>query len=340
MSDKNNYVYNIKVMNNKIENQAPVILNNKKEIKTLLRTRYLEYTGYKNKKIKSLRRKRELTGIVFSFAPILIMTLFVFGAAIVAMLYLSNKGILTADNSGVKESTFAKNWAKLSQDPLLTAAIKNTLILTAASVGITLFGGLLITSLLNVGKKVLGKKFFLIGFFFPQITSAVGSTIVFYNLFGDIFNTMENPSNSLLIVILATVWIQLSSTIVNFNVAFANIGKTEYEAASLDGAKGWQTFWKITLPLLAPIIAYQLIMTITFSMTAFGQSYIMITQGYETHTESVITWTVLGFTRVMGGVPGEVTNVGLGLLELTILAAGIAVLVVIANIIQPIKGAK
>ena len=81
----------------------------------------------------------------------------------------------------------------------------------------------------------------------------------------------------------------MSATIVNFNVAFANIGKTEYEAAALDGSKGFTTFRRITMPLLAPIIAYQLIMTITFSMTAFGQSYIMLTQGYETHTESVIT---------------------------------------------------
>ena len=329
----------MKEITNKNSTITP-LLNNEKEIKSLLRTRYLEYAGYRNKKIKNLRRKRELTGVLFSFAPVLIMTLFVFGAAIVAMLYLSKKGVLTADGSGVKASSFAKNWHKLSLDPLFTAAIKNTLILTGASVGITLISGLFIASLLNVGKKVFGKKLFLIAFFFPQITSNVGSTIVFYNLFSDILNTAENPGNSLLIVILASVWIQLSATIVNFNVAFANIGKTEYEAAALDGSKGFTTFRKITMPLLAPIIAYQLIMTITFSMTAFGQSYIMLTQGYETHTESVITWTVLGFTRVMGGLSGEVKNVGLGLLELTLLAFGIAVLIVIANKIQPIKGAK
>jgi multiple sugar transport system permease protein len=61
-----------------------------------------------------------------------------------------------------------------------------------------------------------------------------------------------------------------------------------YEAARVDGASRWQSFWKITVPLLRPTIALMLILSITGSLVAFDQFYILTPDSAVTKTVTVV----------------------------------------------------
>ena len=315
---------------------------NNSELKAVAKTRYLEYSGYKNKQIKKKNFMNGVTGWTFTMMPVIIMTVFVFSAFIIGLTYLGISGALTPDGSSFKPSSVSDNWRKLMDNDLFPKAIKNTLIFTGIMLGVVILTALVFSSLLNLSRPV-GKKVFTAIYFLPQLTSDVAATIVFVNLFGKSFDIYANPANAFWIVVLAGMWIHTASTLVTFNTAFANIGKTEYEAASLDGANAWVKFWKITIPALAPILAFQLIQSSIFGMTAFGQSYIMISldvAGLSGHPEHVILWPVLGFLKITGSSHGVVANTGVGLFVLSLLGCGVFVLSMLANIIQPVKGRK
>lgn len=309
------------------------------ELRAVAKTRYLEYSGYKNKQIKKKNFMNGVTGWTFSLMPLIIISIFVFGAFVIGLTYLSIAGTLTPDGSGFKPGTINGNWEKILKDPLFPKAIKNTMIFTGVMLGVVIITALVFSSLLNLSKPI-GKKVFTAIYFLPQLTSDVAATIVFINLFGNSFDIYLHPENAFWIVILAGMWVHTASTLVTFNTAFANIGKTEYEAASLDGANAWVKFWKITIPALAPILAFQLIQSTIFGMTAFGQSYIMITLGYAP-AKDVILWPVLGFLKIAGSrSSGVVQNTGSGMFALAMLGAGVFVLSMVANFIQPVKGRK
>ncbi|TCG10510.1 hypothetical protein C4B24_04560 [Mycoplasma marinum] len=285
-----------------------------------------------------MKAKRQVAGTLFTIAPVLVMGIFVFASFIIGIMLVFYKGKLTADMSDIENNSM-KNFALVGKDPMFKEAIIRTLKYAGIVTSISIIASLIIAAIIN-GGKIKGKKVFLTIYFLPQVTSAVASTIIFYKIFGGDgalgVNLAKNPKNIIYIIILAGLWVQISGSIVTFNTAFTNIGRTEYEAASLDGAGTMTKFFKITLPALAPIIAYQLMMTLIVSMAIFGQSFIVIALGIS-RPEDATTWSVLGFQHIIGA-KGIVSNVGLGMIELLSLGAAIFVLSIISNKIQPIDG--
>lgn len=307
----------------------------------ILRSRFLEYNGYKNKEIKILNYKKQLVGNLFSFMPVVVMTIFVFVAFFIGVWYTQYRGQLTADGSGLQSGGVFDNFRRLKLDKEFQAAVKNSLKYTSIVVGFSISWSLIIASMINVG-KIRGKKAFLLIYFLPQVTSEIAATIVFYRMMSSTLDLANKPANTFWVIALLGVWATTSSSLVIFNTAFANIGKTEFEAASLDGANEFVKFFKITLPAVAPIVAYQLVMTLIGGMTAFGASYYIIANGLVTgeSVRSIILWPVAGFIRISGGVKGQGTNVGLGMWQLILLGVTVVGLVVVANFIQPIQGRK
>ena len=88
---------------------------------------------------------------------------------------------------------------------------------------------------------------------------------------------LGNVSTAIWMLILLSVW-QFGSSMLIFLSALKQIPQTLYEAARVDGARGPQQFFRITLPLLTPTIFFNLVMQMINGFLAFSQSYI-ITQG-------------------------------------------------------------
>ncbi|MBN1564171.1 MAG: sugar ABC transporter permease [Anaerolineae bacterium] len=92
--------------------------------------------------------------------------------------------------------------------------------------------------------------------------------------FADLPSWITNPEYSLYTLILLTVW-QFGSSMIIFLAGLKQIPQEYYEAASVDGANKVRQFISITIPLLSPVILFNLIMQIIYAFQSFTQAYII-----------------------------------------------------------------
>jgi multiple sugar transport system permease protein len=86
---------------------------------------------------------------------------------------------------------------------------------------------------------------------------------------------LTDPEIALWALVIMGVWKVLGYNLVLFMVGLRNIPAEYMEAAALDGASGWQRFWRITLPLLKPILLYVLVTATINAFNVFTQVYVM-----------------------------------------------------------------
>ncbi|HET9493667.1 MAG TPA: sugar ABC transporter permease [Chloroflexia bacterium] len=80
-------------------------------------------------------------------------------------------------------------------------------------------------------------------------------------------------------IVVATVWWTAGFNMIILLAALQDIPDQLYEAASIDGATGWQAFWQVTLPMLRPVLLFVLIITVIASFNLFGQPFFMTDGG-------------------------------------------------------------
>ena len=130
--------------------------------------------------------------------------------------------------------------------------------------------------------------------FLPCATSLVSYALIFKSLFATqgLINTilvklgiLESNFNFLgtgwsakIIIIVALIWRWTGYNMVFFLAGLQNIEYSVYEAAKIDGASGWRTFWSITVPLLRPTIVMTTIMSINGTLQLFDES-VNLTKG-------------------------------------------------------------
>ncbi|MBS2126261.1 sugar ABC transporter permease ['Fragaria x ananassa' phyllody phytoplasma] len=176
-----------------------------------------------------------------------------------------------------------KNYHKIFADPNFRKTLFNTCILVFTAVPFSIFLSFIIALVLNSVYQRFLKQFFQIVFFLPYLTNSVVMGMVFAFLFyhniysfknssEGLFNQMlgleadwisaaSSYSHKMFVLILYVVWRTLPFQILIFSVGFKNISKDYYDAACIDGASKITILKKITLPLLKPMIFYQLIIT-------------------------------------------------------------------------------
>lgn len=195
---------------------------------------------------------------------------------------------------GVHEIEFVglENFIKLASDKTFKKAFVNTIVYSLGTVPLTLVCSLGLALLLNQNVKL--RNFFRTVSFFPYVASLVAVAAVWNNL----FNPSMGPVNMLLsklgvenlprwaagkdtamiTVILFSVWKNMGYYMVIYLAGLQGINPDLNEAASLDGANKWQTFWHVTLPQLRPTTFFVVIMLTIASFKVYDQMY-MITQG-------------------------------------------------------------
>ncbi|SDN87646.1 carbohydrate ABC transporter membrane protein 1, CUT1 family [Alkalicoccus daliensis] len=178
----------------------------------------------------------------------------------------------------------------LTSDPRFVQSLTVTLIFVFISTPLKLIFALGLAMLFNTGRKATG--FFTTIYYIPSIIGgSVAIAVVWRQLFGrngainDILNSLGlsglnwigNPDTALSVLIILIVW-QFGSPMIIFLAGLRQIPGELYEAASVDGANKVQTFIKITLPMLTPVIFFNLIMQTIGGFMIFTQAY-LITQG-------------------------------------------------------------
>lgn len=188
---------------------------------------------------------------------------------------------------------FAYNYTRMFQDAVFKRSIGNTFLYLIIEVPIMLVLAILLAQLLN-NKHLKFKGLFRTCVFLPCATSLVSYALIFKSLFATqgLINTilvklgiLENNFNFLgtgwsakIIIIVALIWRWTGYNMVFFLAGLQNIEYSVYEAAKIDGASGWRTFWSITVPLLRPTIVMTTIMSINGTLQLFDES-VNLTKG-------------------------------------------------------------
>jgi multiple sugar transport system permease protein len=158
------------------------------------------------------------------------------------------------------------------------AAFLNTIRYVVYGVPLQLVLGLGIAILLNQVHRLAG--FFRAAYFIPYVTSLVAVAFVWNWLYAPqsgLINQLlgffgvptqpftRSPSQALASITAVAIWRSLGFTIIIFLAGLQQIPDIYYEAARIDGGSRWQIFWRITLPLLNPVIVYLAVLqTISF----------------------------------------------------------------------------
>lgn len=181
------------------------------------------------------------------------------------------------------------NYQKILADEKFISAVKNTLIYTVFTVPLILIISMFIASLLN--SKIKGIGIYRTLYFLPAVTMPAATAMIWKWLFNGQYGLVNqlfikiglapqawvaDPQYARMSLIIVGVWMGLGMNIIYFLAGMQAIPKQYYEAAKLDGANAWTTFWKITLPSLKPTIFFVLVTSVIGAFQVFDIIFLMI----------------------------------------------------------------
>jgi multiple sugar transport system permease protein len=180
------------------------------------------------------------------------------------------------------------NYQALLSDENFILALKNTTIYSFATVLLSTAIALPLAVFLARRSKL--SAFYQTIYFLPVITPLVPMSIAWKWIYDYNYGVLNyalslvglpsvpwltDPEIALWALVIMGVWKVLGYNLVLFMVGLRNIPAEYLEAAALDGASGWQRFWRITLPLLKPILLYVLVTATINAYNVFTQVYVM-----------------------------------------------------------------
>ncbi len=237
---------------------------------------------------RSLRTKNTAIGWSFITIASAMICLFYFYPMVQAF-------ILSLQSGTGTNLTFVgfDNYARLLKDPTFLTTVKNTVIYLIIQVPVMILLALFISVLLN-DKTLKFKGVFRTAIFLPCVTSLVAYSVIFKYLFGldGIINLfllklsiisepiqwLTDPFWAKIAIITAITWRWTGYNMIFYLSALQNVDQSIYEAAKMDGASSIQTFFKITIPMLKPIILFTSITSTIGTLQLFDE-VMNITQG-------------------------------------------------------------
>lgn len=232
------------------------------------------------RKLPKKRKWKSVQWLCFGLALIPIVSFAVFSGVPVVLSFISMFTNMENNDLSTMEWNSFQNFIEVFHDERFWRSWKTTFWLASAQL-VTLVIALIISVLLE--QKVKGAKAMQVLFFIPYICSAVAVAImwqwVFSKDFGvlnaifgtniDWLNDAEHPSRLVWCVYITTVWSAPAYGIVMFKAALKNVNPSLYEAASLDGANGFDRIWYVTLPAIKQVTLFLLLASITGGLAVF-----------------------------------------------------------------------
>jgi multiple sugar transport system permease protein len=206
-------------------------------------------------------------------------------------LYLSFTNLSTSNPSG--EFIGFGNYINLFRDKFFLQSIINTWRIWIFNFIPQLIFAVGLAAMLT-RDKIRGKSFFRGVYFLPNLVTAASIGILFNVLLGWKSGAINNILVALRIIgedakihfLASPVWISSSVSIILwwmwfghsmilFMAAMIAVPRDLYDAAAVDGANAWQSFWKITLPQIKPIMIYVLVTSLIGGLNNFDIPYVM-----------------------------------------------------------------
>jgi multiple sugar transport system permease protein len=185
----------------------------------------------------------------------------------------------------------ALNYQDMVTDSVFWKSLYNTLYYAFFSLPLCLVIALLVAVLLN--QEVKGRSIFRSIYFLPSLIPVVASAMVWLWILNGNFGVLNHALEVIGIkgpqwladekwtkpsLILMAMW-GCGNTIVIYLAALQDVPRSLYESAEIDGGNAWVKFRHITVPMISPVIYFNLIMGIIGSLQVFAQAYIMLGGG-------------------------------------------------------------
>lgn len=241
-----------------------------------------------SKAMVSLHRKEGLQGYLF-IAPWIIGFLFFLAGPLLFSLYgsFTNYNITsTMDFIGLD------NYKKMfTNDPIIWLSLRNTLYFVVISVPLTTAGAVLLAVLLNQG--IRGMRVFRTIFYLPAVLSGVGVYLLWMQLLSPssgLVNTLlsfvgidgpawlTDPSWTKNALIFMKMW-SVGGGMLLYLASLQGVSPSLYEAAEIDGASSFRKFFHITLPMITPVIFFDLVTSTIGAFQIFQEAYVMSESG-------------------------------------------------------------
>jgi multiple sugar transport system permease protein len=233
----------------------------------------------------SIERRQRLWGWLF-LSPWIIGFVVFTAAPIIASLIFT----FTDFNLGSSEIHFVglKNWQKLFTDPLALTSLTTTIkfALFALPIGILIPLGL--AALLN-SKSLFGKRIWRTLFYMPYMVPAVSGIFVWLSFLNgqtgwlnrilqavgvvDPPNWLQDETWILQAFVIMGLW-GIGNAMLTMLATMQGVPTELYEAADVDGANGWTKFMRITLPMISPVIFYNVVLSVIGLMQYFETPYV------------------------------------------------------------------
>jgi multiple sugar transport system permease protein len=211
------------------------------------------------------------------------------------------------------------NYERMIADPLVIHSLTVTIKYTAFAVPLGMIAAMAIAVLLN--QKIHASGIFRTVFYLPSVISGVAVALVFVWIFNYRFgllnyflslvgidgpNWLGSPRYALWAFVLMSLW-GIGGNVVIYLAGLQGVPVSLIEAAIIDGASPWTRFWKITLPLLTPVVLFTMVMGVIASFQTFTQAYIMTGGGPANATlffllylyKNAFNWFEMGYASAL-----------------------------------------
>lgn len=231
-------------------------------------------------KVKKKKMRKRLSDLCFLFPSL----------AGVAVFFVIPFGVVfyysVIDSPFNPEFVFLDNFKALLHNQAFLQAAGNTIHFSLLAVPLAVLLALIFAVILE--QNIPGKSVFRTCFLTPLMVPTASVVLVWQVFFG--FNGVVNEfiqkfggdkidwfksSHAQVVILILFIWKNLGYNMILFLAALSGIPKDHIEAASLDGANGWQTFWYIKLRYLSPTILFVAIMSLINSFKVFREVYLL-----------------------------------------------------------------
>jgi len=231
--------------------------------------------------------RRDLEGYLFALPWILGLIAFRLGPMVASILLsFSSWNVLQPP-----EWVGLRNYTDLIKDPLFWTSLWNTLYYVGGRVPLVMVTALIAASLLR--RTFFATKIYRTIYYLPTITPAVSAALLWTWMFDPLYGIINallgmvgikgpgwlaDTSWAMPTLILVNLW-AIGSTMVIYLAGLQGVPVQLYEAAEIDGADRWAKIWHVTIPMVTPVIFFNLVMGVIFAFQVFVNAYVMTNGG-------------------------------------------------------------
>jgi multiple sugar transport system permease protein len=193
------------------------------------------------------------------------------------------------------------NYVATLKDPIFLVAMRNTVLFSAVVVVATIALALAL-SVLIFPLPGRAQAFFKGAFYLPAVISTAVVAMLWLWLYNPPFGLFNyilwlfgmepvawlgGTNTALPSIMVMSIWSDFGTAIILLTAGMASIPPDLYDAATVDGAGGWSRFWKITLPLLKPVLLFLGVMNTVKAFQVFTPVWLLTRGGPANHTTTV-----------------------------------------------------